>query len=223
MNILVIVLIVALVALWLFSKSSTANLKIPIVALAVLAAGAFAYSLFVKGDGRALPPDLAKVEKEAGFQLGSEMKSLPAGPILVVTWSGGGFNPDPVRLQGIQKALGDGRPLIMGGAFVEGMEVADDFVKLNPLTPEADLRAYLEKNRELAAVVILKPIRNWGALKGLQSPPFYVFTAAEDWDLCNKTLVRAAMVSQTRGRAAKGPPPANESFAQIEYRLMKTP
>ena len=222
MNILVIVLIVALVALWLFSKSSSANLKIPIVALALLAAGAFAYSVFMKGNSRALPPDLEKVERDAGFMLGSEMKALPAGPILVLVWSGGGFNPDPARLQGIKKAMGDGHPLIMGGAFVAGMEVDDAFVKLNPLTPEADLRAYLEKNKELAAVVILKPIRNWGSLKGLQSPPFYIFTASEDWDPCNQTLVRAAMVSQTRGRNAKGPPPT-ESFAKIEYQLVKTP
>ena len=219
MNILIVVLLVALVALWWLSKSSTANLKVPMIALAVLAVAAGLFMILGRGNGRALPSDLEKIERDAGFTLGSEMKNLPAGPVLVLAWSGGGYNPDPARLQGIKKAVGNDRRFIMGGAYVEGMEVDDDFIKLDPLNPDAELRAYLEQNKELAAVVVLRPIRSWEALKGLRSPPFYIFTNAGDWERANKELVKAAMVGGARGRNVRGTPSAG-NFEQTEYRLM---
>lgn len=218
MNIIIIVLLIALAALWWFSKSFKANLKVPMIALAVLAIAAFLFTVFTRESSRALPADLEKIEREAGFTLGQQMKALPDGPILILKWSGGGYNPDPTRLKGIQKAIGNGHPLIMGGAYVEGMKVDDHFVKLNPLNPDTDLRAYLEKNKDLTAVVVLRPIRNWEALEGLQSPPFYIFTTDDEWNRSNKNLVKAAMVGNSRVRDTKKQPPSN-NFSNTEYRL----
>lgn len=219
MNTLILLLLLAIVIVWMAARKSSANLK-PVLLVLVLIAFLILL-LKLLGGAEDMPRGFEGAEAAAGRKLGEAIASsaVADGPILVLTWEGGGFNPVTARLKGLRDGLGGGRRLMYGGAFVEGMDVGKDYIKLNILRLGEDLRAYLEEHGDISAVVALRPIGRWNGLEGLQSPPFFVFANTRNWrPFMDSGLVEAAVIGNVRARdEGEGAP---SDMAEIDYRLV---
>ncbi len=220
MNLPIILIVVALIGIFALSRKSQIDLRMPMLLLAILAIAMATVKFAGRGAVSDIPSEVDDIESAAGRMLGEAMHSIEPGPILALTWRGDGYSPDPARLQGLRSALGRGREIIYGGVYIEGMNVERGFVKLDPINTARDLRLYLEQNRNIAAVVALRPLSNWDALAGLQSPPFFVFAHTSAWrPFMDSGLVQAAVVGMQSSRETDADQPSG--FSLVEYRLVQ--
>jgi hypothetical protein len=220
MNILIVIVLAVIVALWLVSVKTGGNLKLPLFIMVVLALVLVALNFITQSGTAAMSSDVFEVELAAGYELGEELQLLDDGPILVLTWMGHGYNPAKPRVEGLKKAIGDSRRVIMGGVYLEGMKVGDDFIKIDPLNFVSDLKSYLADNTDIAGVVALRPLLLWDGLEGLDAPPFFIFAGTSDWKpFMESGLVKAAMVASLRERDADEEQPSD--FSTPEYKLVR--
>lgn len=139
-------------------------------------------------------------ECEAARKILSEMNGLPDGPVLLLAWpKGKASGYMEARKETIVEGLKNSHEIIIAGAYVPSMKVPRDFVRLDPLSLADDLRAYIDSNDSLVAVVALFELSGMESFEGMKSPPFFIYTGSYNWEsLMDEGLVKGVIYGLER-------------------------